>query len=753
MTRMCVACGEREATKGSPGGRQGKYCELCRRADKHRHRTRRDKILDILVGVDCESAKITLPSGEQVNRMVTFSLGRADGSSVSIRAEAGATLEPAQVWTWLVDNLSGRYVNAEGVEYRQRLYGFHFNHDAGMLLYSLWDNLQLVHKATAKERGLLCATEHAPDEECLKYHRYDQDNCRRALRDGGEEDYLAWDKNSQFGFATSPGRRFYMEHRPHGDRFEENRRIDIHDVGNLFPGTFEQVIDLWQPELRPGDRDIITWGKAQRTGDFLHTDRDKIAAYSEAECVSLARLVGKFLDTLRQTVGVVMRPEKLYGSGSVAAEVMGFHVVPKRKELAVGDQTVMGIRIDDIAQLTYFGGKIEAPVVGVLTEPAFPRDINSAYPSKSIWQPCMRDGHGQWIDRRGRTETTENTVGYVLVSWDFSRNKTAFPPFMVRNKLASVFSPQVGQRVWVTLPEYQAAVTRWGYDHIVTHHTLWWEPLCQCRPPLDFLAEIYERRYLEKALAADDTLAGHERLTAKGREEVLKLIINSAYGKLAQRRPQWGAYTNIHAAAMITGATRAQLNEEAWSGEALGGVPVYAHTDSMTFVGLEREDQGKALGAWGKDPVKERLFVIQSGIAIPLDGGKAATRGVRKQTFIPFVKNWAEEHMEMFAEPPSTWDTMAPEETRMITLRQAHHIKKPHMAGSFVTKPQKVGFRTGKREFDNATPLNNANPYAWKVPPRYLVLPEDVAQLEDLESYRTLLLEELKAGLWDNDKI
>lgn len=741
---LCKACGFRPVRDGNAKGRRPTLCELCRKNDKHRNRARTMANPWILVGVDCESGHFDI-GGETVNRMVTMSLGRTDGTSASIMADPGDWLQPLEVYDWLRDNLSYKHSSPDGTIYRQQSYGFHFNHDIAMLLHNQWDGLELVHKSTAKERGLLCGRDHPDGEECLKFHRFSAEACREVLRNGGEGDLLAWDPKTQYAFATAAGRRFYMEYRPNGDRFEGNKRLDVHDIGRLFVGGFEQVIDLWQPELRDGDREIITWGKANRKLNFADVDREQIALYSEAECVSLARLAEKFLATLKETVGVEMSPHKLFGSGSVAAEVMKFFGVPKRKELAVGDKFVCGIQIDDIAQLAYWGGKIEGPVIGVLTEPAYPRDINSAYPSKAIYQPCMRDGHGHWSDRRGHVDLDDQTLGYTLVSWDYTKVDTAFPPFMVRNKAASVFCPQVGARVWSTMPEYQAAVARWGRKDIVTHHTVWWEQECECPPPLEFLADIYDRRREEK------------RLGNTGREEVLKLIINSAYGKLAQRKPQWGALTNLHWAAMITGATRAQLNEEAWSGEELGGTPVYAHTDSMTFVGLERPDEGKALGAWGAEPAKSRLLVVQPGIAVPLDKpdgkDKAATRGVKKDTFIPFLREWAEDRMEMFRRHPNNWEEMAPDETRMTTLRQAHHVGKPHLAGSFFTRPQKVGFYSGKREFDRATPLNNANPYAWKLPPKRIILPENMAQLEDLESYRTLQYEKVREGLFDHSKI
>ena len=746
--RLCAKCGKRP-----PAGQgRAKYCQLCRQADPHRHCDR--VVPHILVGVDCESALFTTPTGA-TQEPVTFSYGRSDGTSGSLKAPEGDFLTPLQVFTWMRDELSDRYIGADGISYRQALYGFHFGHDAVLLLrrYFPDSKLQLVHKATARKRGLLCATEHAKGEECPKYHRYDQTICQDTLVDGGEDDYIAYDAEINYAFATTPGRRFYMEYRPHGDRFEENQRIDIHDVGNLFPGTFEQVIDLWDLEYRDGDREIIKWGKAHRGENFINTDRNKVAHYSEAECVSLARLLEKFLKTVHEVTGITIPPSSLYGSGSVAGAVLKYHRVPKRKDLEECDRKIHGTQIDDIAQLSYFGGKIEAPVIGILTQPAYPRDICSAYPSQCIDLPCMKRGHGEWRDRPGHYRLPKRTVGYVLASWSFGRVRTSTPPFMVRNKKASVFQPQNGNEIWVTLPEYQAAIAHWGSENITAIHTVWWGNTCECPPPLAFLKDIYKRRLQEKARASDEKLSPEERRQAKGHEEILKLIICSVYGKLCQRNPVYGAYTNLHWGAMITGGTRAKVNIETWTGEALGGIVVYQHTDSVTFVNLRRESEGSKLGDWGADPVREGMLVMQSGITISLDGGKSATRGVSKKVLVPYAETWAQERREMFKDHPTTWEVMQPMDTRMVTLRQVRHAKDPTLGGQFITSPREVGFFSRKREFDNARPLGKKNPYAWRVPPKALVFPEDVAQLEDLESYQTLIRQRAREGLWDDSGI
>ncbi len=753
--RHCTVC-ERELPEGTNG--RVRKCDRCRKSDPHRNRGRVRPTM--IVGCDCESAqnptKHHVDLGLMENDMVTFSIGREDGSSASITAPIEEFLRPEQVWAFLHEQLGKEYIDANGKAWKQQAFGFHFNHDAGMLLKDMHTRkLALLHKATAKTRGLLCGREHQEDEEpCERYHWWNQDDCKEILVNGGESDYIAWDEKTKYAFSTTAGRRFYMEYRPNGWDMTGNVRIDIHDVGMAFPGKFESVIDKWQPELRPGDREIIAWGKQQRIDDFRMIDREKIAAYSEAECVATARLIRKFLNTLHQATGLRMRPDKLFGSGSVAGEVLKFNSVTPRKDIHMDESFVRGIEIDNIAQLCYYGGKIEGPTVGLLTEDAHPRDIRSAYPSQMIHLPCMADGHGKWVHRRGATELPARTVGYVLVDWMLPEGATQFPPFMVRDINASVFCPRVGQQTWVSLPEYRVATKYWE-EYISVRHTLHWVQECECAPPLAFVSEVYTKRLAEKdrakkALAEGDMETYRE---ATAREEVYKLVINSMYGKLAQREPQFGKYTNMHWAAMITGETRAQVNEEIWSGEAAGGTPVYAHTDSVTFVGLERDDEGKCLGAWGKEDPKKGLFIIQPGLAIATEEGKHATRGVSKNVIVPFVKEWVGDHKEELREHPATWEAMYVEDTRMYSLRSASHIGKPWLAGSFHTKPQKVGFRSAKRSFDDAVPMGEDNPYAWKLPPKEMIHPDDVARLEHLQTYRNELRRQRLQGLWDDSKL
>lgn len=745
---MTCGCG-RSIFKKPGRGRPPTKCETCRGHDKYYNKSR--QLPEMCVSVDCESGR---PDNSLYNEMLTFSYGRADGTAGSIKAKPGEILDMRRdVLPFLFRELHGPYKGADGKTYKQVLTAFHFDHDTALLLKPFTDGLQLVHKAQAKEVGLLCDLSHKDDEpECIKFHRRNQTDCQKIMTDGGEGSLLAWDPQSKFAFATTPGRRFYVEHRPEGDRYESWRRLDIHDVGSSFPGSLERNLDIWRPKLRDGDREIIAWGKAIRKDNLFHEDRDKTALYSEAECVALSIMINDFLDAVRQGAHIEMRVSQLYGSGSVAgAALKHYGVTTREKTHEEGLRKVGGMMLEMIPHLTYYGGKIEAPVIGRLTQIVNSRDINSAYPSQMVNLPCMEINHGEWLTEKGACPVPDGAIGYVMVSWAHPEGATQNGPFMVRDKLCSVYSPRVGRRVWITMAEYQTALKYWGEDWITVHHTIWWKPLCACESPLAWLAEVYDKRQAIKKSMKLMERNSPDYLQADAIANALKLIINSVYGKLAQREPTMGVYTNLHWASHITGATRAQLNAEIWDVERDGGSVVYNHTDSVSYIGQYREDQGDALGAWGAEDPKLGLVIQQPGLAAPLGGGKAATRGVSKGVYIKALTELVDTEGDagMFRQHPTTWTPLEVSDVRMFTRRYALALGKPQLAGSFLPHHMKIGWISGKRNYADAVPLGDDNPEAWKIPPKEYIHPDDMAKLEHLSSYRNELRRQRLAGVYD----
>lgn len=734
-------------------GYQRSRCSMCAYHDPHRHSKRAKE--QIIVSVDCEGVQ----DDEDIMHLVSVSYGREDGSSASLCGTDSSVhvhksgreipiLSGPEVLAWLLDELSPSYEDCDGKEWKQALVSFHFNWDTSVISKDFRDNLSLIHSATARRRNLLCNTEHDHTiADCRKIPRNDPDICQDVITDGGESGLLAYHSPSKIALACTPKRRLYAEYRPEGDRYDENKRIDIHDTGTAFVGSLLEVIEHWAPELTEAQYAIIEWGKQARKGGFLHGDSQHISEYSEAECIAHARCVRKLIDTVRTATNIIIKPNKLFGSGSIASAAFKYHGLQTRKETHSDVEPFCGLTLDDISRLCYFGGLIEAPVLGWMDGPIDESDLNSAYPSQAIKLPCMRDDHGQWIRNDSITshsdiQTDGNTVGYVRCTWAVDTKST--PPFVVRTTSGLVRQPLSAIGIWVTMPEYLTAYERFG-DDIVADAAIWWKCTCDCGNPLAWLKDFYLSR-----LGIKDAMSSVPRGTPEWnllnvQQAIIKLIINSVYGKLAQQRPILGRYTNLHYAGYITGATRATVRTESWAQEDRGGTIVYTHTDSVLAHGGSPIDGGTALGAWALEKSMPSMLIVQPGLAIGIEGGKIATRGCGKGEFRSAVDEWLKE-VDLTTHP-TTWPPIKVKRKMMISRRQALSRGKPEIAGSFRSQPLTITFHSGKRDLDEAKPVLGCTT-AWSIPPN--LYEPHAATIEDLKTYHSRLDELISQGEFDH---
>lgn len=745
MTRPQVgpahcACGRSYERKG-----RRNRCQYCTAADPHRNGHRGVKLPEMFVSVDSETEWC---EAEGRQRLTTLSYGREDGTCESFIGH-----DSREAYLWLVEQLSGVYVDGDGKRWRQAAVGFHFGHDHAVLCNDIdSSDLMLIRKVQHRIETSLCGADHSTGVPCEydtrvseegeptsgALHRYDATDNEAVITDGMLGDVLSWHRPSGLGIAGSAGQGLYLEFRPNGDRYEGWKRLVIRDTGRSFHGGLESVIDQWNPELSQVERERIAWGKRQREQGFTGASMAEIAAYSEAECVAHSRVCRKLIDAIGSAAHVRIRPSQLAGSGSIAAAVLRHYGIAKHSE------THADTEADLLAQMTYFGGLIEAPVVGFLDQDVDGADINSAYPSKMISMPCMRAGHGAWKVSRGIVP--DSKIGHALITWDVSSSGTSTPPFTVRRKSGAVTAPLVGRRTWVSLAELQAAGPYFSSD-IVVHRVLHWEPSCSCVEPLFFLSELYDSRLAVKASMKSMVPGSVEWEEASCLERAIKLIINSIYGKLAQMRYGVGPYTNLHYASYITGATRGQVRQRTWEIERSGGTVVYQHTDSVLSVGTPVVDEGAALGAWGREKPSSGFLVIQPGLAMSLySNTKVASRGVRVRDFTLAAWSWYQS--ADLTLHPDQWPKLRTCQQVMITRRQAIARGKPRLAGSFETKVTDSQVTSSKRDYSRASPVPG-NSSAWSVPPVEYVW--DQADVSDLREHRSALDRRRRAGDFDEE--
>lgn len=784
-TKDCETCG-REFTIPPNKGNRYKYCDLCRRADKHRNGKRASKISEMIVSVDLEGRQ----TDDGVMHIISVSYGREDGTSASL-SNLRSFLTGQEVCMWLIENVSQHYTDSDNKEFKQSVVSFHFSWDTAVITKDFTDDLSMVYKATAQRRNLLCNTAHKEDAECGRLHRSCQSTIQLVM-DDGEGDLLALHTPSNIGITQSVKRRLYIEHRPNGDRYDDHRRVDIHDTGSAFVGGLLAVIDKWKPELNAEQQTAIEWGKVVRKekglAGFAGATIADIERYSESECVAHARVVRLLINAIRTAAHISIKPSQLFGSGSVAAAACKFHNVPPGEDSDLGtdtpitDTAILCQNIFDVSRVTYFGGLIEAPVVGIVAGTVDELDINSAYPAQAVKLPCMRKGHGEWVittyKNRRRGQLTGNisndTIGYVLTSWMLNKESTSTGPFLVRRKDGTVRASLVARDVWVTIVEYNAAIDQFGANAFIKHsQVIRWQQHCSCPNPFAWLTDLYDARLVMKdemkALFRCETctettaMAGgckdktHKRSLPAAhntpwqylncRQEAIKLIINSCYGKLAQQRPTLGRYTNLGYAGFITGATRSMVRREAWAREAQGGTVVYQHTDSVLSIGGSPTDGGNALGAWGMEKPTTDFLIVQPGLAIGLGGGKLASRGARKDEFGDAAREWWQ--TQDFTRHPDEWEPMVIDREMMLSRKLAMVRNRPTLAGSFVPQPLTVHVASNKRDFDNAYQMVD-NPTAWVVPPCVNVPNADKSTLLDLDDFLTAMQVRIVSGDFDH---
>jgi hypothetical protein len=718
--------------------------------------------------------------GDGKGSILCGSFGREDGTSDTLFARDGA-----EILRWWIDNVTGHWS-----EHRQIAASFHFNYDTAVL--SRWtddklDTMELVHKAQAKNTNQLCRARWSDHETkiCVcngeKIWYRDVNAIRDIITSGGEGDLIAWDSETELAIAATPKRRFYVEHRPYGDRYESYRALDIHDHGTAFVGGLEKVISDWRPTLDDAQHDAIKWGKQARKDNLFNEDPAMVAAYSEAECVAAARCSRALLNTIGEAAGIIIHPSKLFGSGSLASSAFDHHRVPTLDESQESPH-------DWIASMTYFGGLIETPIVGLVNGTVDEEDLNSAYPSVMIHLPCMRKDHSHWetkVNPSGKTLddfATQGignyTVGHVNVSWQIPpKIAGSTPPFMVRDKYGLVYQPLTGHKVWVTVPEFLAGIKRFNKnvtlrqikdanietddvtaaDNSYFHHAIkvnkiiYWVKDCECPPPLAFLQKLYDKRLQIKLQMLTVEMGSPEWHELNCHQSAIKLVINSCYGKLAQRRPTPGKYTNLHLAAMITGNTRAKVRERTWYQEDHHGTVVYQHTDSVLSIGGKPQHQGDGLGLWGLENKQTvNPVILQPGLMRGLLGGKTASRGVGKDDFYATLAKWAE--TTDFTKPPSTWPVLTVPTQRMISRRMAISRGKPELAGIFETGEMKINVgHTMKRQIEQAYRTSvKLQPGMWTVPP--IISVEDPATLEDIEMQQGELAEQILTGDFDDSE-
>lgn len=460
--------------------------------------------------------------------------------------------------------------------------------------------------------------------------------------------------------------------------------VVINDVGTFFQTSFVKTLETWSIGTEQ-EREAIAEGKGLRS-EFEHITDEYVDEYNRLECVLLAELMEDFRDVC-EDVGYI--PRKWQGPGVLAESAMDRHAVPQTKDIPLLQDTAED-SVASFGRYAYYGPKFETSCVGPTAAPCVQFDINSAFPAAMLHLPCLL--HGTWERRTGARslEPGELSLCFGSFRWESGSKRSMFMGFPVRRDDGSIHFPFNGKG-WYWSFEAEAGI----HQKFTVYDSWVYERHCDCQP-FAFLQDIYAER---------------QRIGKSGRGIVLKLVINSMYGKLVQTigNPH---YSNPIWASFITAWTRTRI------AEAIHSLPCCKSDDPTVPCGFDvfmiasdaiytRKYEtfsikvGNELGEWDRADREHGLFIVQPGVYFdPVnddDDTVFKTRGVPKRLVIEHKHEFLSGFARILeTHRVETGDVYLPVSV-FVGTRQAIARRNTRQLGKFITYKDAETGREGRR--------------------------------------------------------
>lgn len=503
--------------------------------------------------------------------------------------------------------------------------GFDINgkHVYGLLMNSEGDSIQNVKGLSTLECLTFISEAELRHKNAIHVCYGASYDVNMILRDVPRKDLVTLYKGDKIIFD-----RYELEYRPRKsfiirrmavnveDRWKEKRdkdgkvnyekvfeaKLTLWDVLGFFQGKFVKA--LIKNNI-PCNLEAIEAGKKKR-GAFTPEEMENfIKPYCLMEVEALVLLMQKLHDSLQEAGLVITRWD---GAGACASALL-------KREGIKGHMAECPIPVQRAAQHAYSGGRIEPIQYGHYEGPVYHYDINSAYPYAMTFLPSL--ANGMWChytrDKACGTLTEwmkacPYSFSQWKISWKFPENMPLYP-FSYRTLGGSILFPPHGKN-WVHYPEIKAAFdTIPNIDQYISVEEVWAFKPSTGDKPFAFLVALFA---LRAALKKADN----------GAEKVLKLAINSLYGKMVQqlgymvkdgagtlkKKPpyhqlEWGGY--------VTSFTRAQLFAACMQDP---NAIISLATDGIySMRPLKNLDCGSGLGQW-EYHMHEDMTIVTSGV-------------------------------------------------------------------------------------------------------------------------------------------
>lgn len=368
----------------------------------------------------------------------------------------------------------------------------------------------------------------------------------------------------------------------------------VNDAGSFFQSSFLTAINpaKWpEPILTEAEYATIVEGKQARATAIFDTD---MVRYNITENAVLSRLMDR-LNRGFVAAGVRLPRQKWFGPGQAAQAWMGNIGAPTGQQI----REAVPIAALEAAQQTYYGGWFEIFAHGLIPGESYEYDINSAYPYIISQLPCLL--HGEWTF--GDNATLPENRDYLMVKARVrSPRRRGIRPnigTMLHRLPTGVICRPMETEGWFWWHELEAA-KRAGLVGIIRVYEWSAYSACECPPPYASIADLYQRR-----LAVGKN-------TPEGK--ALKLLYNSAYGKMAQSIGSPIFSCSIYASLITAGCRTMILDAIATHPGGMNETLMVA-TDGVYFrsphLSLDLDKQ--RLGAWDAS-TKTNLSLFMPGV-------------------------------------------------------------------------------------------------------------------------------------------
>ncbi len=339
---------------------------------------------------------------------------------------------------------------------------------------------------------------------------------------------------------------------------------------------------------KPLDEQYLKIKEDRKSFSLRHYFRHKkqVRQYCLTDCVLTRELAENWLDAFFEAFSFY--PANWISSGYLAEKVLVHNKIP------IPFFVDVPYDIQKLAWESFYGGRFELIQRGYIGE-CYLYDINSAYPYALTFLPDITNG--KWFASKKINPKSSLGFFHIRAQIDYS---VKIAPFPFRTKNNRIIYPVGEFETFVTLEELKAVTgdPKIRYK-IIDSYQFIANPDCTY-PFREFLSEQYDKRM--KLKEEKNPL-----------ERAIKIVLNSMYGKTAQRvNNQMGNLYNPIIASFITGFARAQLYKFVKDHKLENDVVAFA-TDSIAcrkkILGLD----SKKLGEMKLDKSANDVYFLSNG--------------------------------------------------------------------------------------------------------------------------------------------